>query len=365
MLYGCIAGINYRLADECRKGSSMKCINCGREVDSGASFCSHCGEPVGGVVSLDGDNYSHYGDVCKEEKIGVGWAILSFLIPLAGLIIFLVKRDKKPRTAKVSGICALVSFTINILISLGLCVWILLGSRGESLIVDDSNESYSTVEDMTVLTPDEDYEEYNEKDSIEKDEAVQDMLDNILENSGTLEEDSNTEVTTSNDWKSYQVVVNGNNLSLPCSYSDLVSATGFSLKSSDEKSYCPAGYYALLNLYKNEKLALYIEVLNSTDSDKLYTDCAVTRVSQSNYQVKNGADVIVFPGSLKVGDSITLEEIKGMFGEPTDINEYVDGDYSSYTYTYSEDAYTSTNSYKVKIINGVIDELQLDHRHYE
>lgn len=50
-----------------------------------------------------------------EEKASVGLAILSFLIPLAGLIIFLVNRDKRPKTAKTSGICALVSFLISFL----------------------------------------------------------------------------------------------------------------------------------------------------------------------------------------------------------------------------------------------------------
>lgn len=52
-----------------------------------------------------------------EEKASVGLAILSYIIPLAGLIIFLVNKDKRPKTAKVSGICALVSFIINIVLS--------------------------------------------------------------------------------------------------------------------------------------------------------------------------------------------------------------------------------------------------------
>ncbi len=51
-----------------------------------------------------------------EEKASVGLAILSFFIPLAGLIIFLTKKNDRPKTAKVSGICALVSFILNIVI---------------------------------------------------------------------------------------------------------------------------------------------------------------------------------------------------------------------------------------------------------
>ena len=52
----------------------------------------------------------------QEQKASVGFAILSFLIPLAGLIIFLTQKDKRPKTAKTSGICALVSFILNIII---------------------------------------------------------------------------------------------------------------------------------------------------------------------------------------------------------------------------------------------------------
>ncbi len=53
----------------------------------------------------------------QEEKASVGLAILSFIIPLVGLILFIVKKDKKPKTAKACGICALVSFIINIVLT--------------------------------------------------------------------------------------------------------------------------------------------------------------------------------------------------------------------------------------------------------
>lgn len=53
-----------------------------------------------------------------EQKASVGFAILSFFIPLAGLIIFLTKKNDRPKTAKVSGICALVSFILNIVIGI-------------------------------------------------------------------------------------------------------------------------------------------------------------------------------------------------------------------------------------------------------
>lgn len=70
-----------------------------------------------------------------EEKASVGLAILSFIIPVAGLIIFLVKKKARPKTAKVSGICALVSF----ILSLGF--YIISAVAGGTLFADAVDES--------------------------------------------------------------------------------------------------------------------------------------------------------------------------------------------------------------------------------
>lgn len=51
-----------------------------------------------------------------QEKAN-GWLVaLSILVPLAGLIIFITQRDKHPKTAKVSGICALISFIVSTIV---------------------------------------------------------------------------------------------------------------------------------------------------------------------------------------------------------------------------------------------------------
>ncbi len=54
----------------------------------------------------------------NDEGSAVGWGILSFLIPLVGLILFLVWKNEKPHTAKVCGICALVAFCANIVLTI-------------------------------------------------------------------------------------------------------------------------------------------------------------------------------------------------------------------------------------------------------
>lgn len=83
----------------------MFCKNCGSEIDDNAYVCPNCGAKVKedeAEIKSSNDNGSK-----------VGWGILSFLIPLVGLILFCVWRTERPKTAKVCGIAALVGFILN------------------------------------------------------------------------------------------------------------------------------------------------------------------------------------------------------------------------------------------------------------
>lgn len=78
------------------------CKNCGQQIDDRAAVCPHCG-------------------VAQENKPqvvdngGFGWGVLGCCIPIVGLVLFLVWKDTKPKTAKAAGIGALVSVGIGIL----------------------------------------------------------------------------------------------------------------------------------------------------------------------------------------------------------------------------------------------------------
>jgi hypothetical protein len=50
-----------------------------------------------------------------DDKGSVGFGILSFFIPLVGLILFLVWHKEKPRKAKSAGIGALIGMVANII----------------------------------------------------------------------------------------------------------------------------------------------------------------------------------------------------------------------------------------------------------
>ena len=50
-----------------------------------------------------------------EDKGGFLWGLLGCCIPLVGLILFLVWKDNKPKTAKAAGIGAIVGVVVSVL----------------------------------------------------------------------------------------------------------------------------------------------------------------------------------------------------------------------------------------------------------
>ena len=49
-----------------------------------------------------------------DDKGGILWGLLGCCIPVVGLILFLVWKDSKPKTAKAAGIGALVCVVIYV-----------------------------------------------------------------------------------------------------------------------------------------------------------------------------------------------------------------------------------------------------------
>ena len=97
----------------------MICQKCSNEVKDGSRFCPYCGsEIINTYNNLSNNNMSNNinGAYNGDKKVNIWLAVLSWFIPIAGLIVFLVKKDDEPKTAKVSGICALISFVLSIIV---------------------------------------------------------------------------------------------------------------------------------------------------------------------------------------------------------------------------------------------------------
>ena len=95
----------------------MYCPYCGTETDENIKTCPGCGNRVFSIHELKGD----------VPNIGIN--ILSFcLLPMLGIVMYFVWKNKKPRAAKSALIWALASIGLTIIFYL---VVILVGIYSE------------------------------------------------------------------------------------------------------------------------------------------------------------------------------------------------------------------------------------------
>ena len=79
------------------------CKNCGAQIADQTAVCTSCGTAQTTAPAV-------------VDKGGFGWGALGCCIPIVGLILFLVWKDTKPKTAKAAGIGALVSVIAGVVI---------------------------------------------------------------------------------------------------------------------------------------------------------------------------------------------------------------------------------------------------------
>lgn len=85
----------------------MKCSHCNADIASGAQFCPVCGKQV--------DN-----TFFNNEGLSWGMKILSFIIPIVGVIYYFMKKSETPKKAKDALLFGLAGFALNIIWMLGL-----------------------------------------------------------------------------------------------------------------------------------------------------------------------------------------------------------------------------------------------------
>lgn len=95
----------------------MYCNNCGKDVNENAVVCLHCG------ASVNNQNINN-------DSGGFLWGLLGCCIPLVGLVLYLVWRDQKPKTARAAGIGALVS----VLFGGFIYIMIILAGMGSAMV---------------------------------------------------------------------------------------------------------------------------------------------------------------------------------------------------------------------------------------
>ncbi len=100
----------------------MYCRNCGHEVKDGDTFCTNCGALVDSSNNANNTNSTNntnenkvnYNSNVYVDHGNPSIAALSFFVPVMGLILFLIWKKLKPKTAKQAGKLALIGAVIKL-----------------------------------------------------------------------------------------------------------------------------------------------------------------------------------------------------------------------------------------------------------
>ena len=102
------------------------CPSCGspniEQIDEDEYQCPYCGKTFNNHNTVAPQQtqqaYMYNGNVTDDDVPTTGLNVLSFLIPLAGLVLYLVNRSEKPNCAKSYLKWAAISFAIGIVIQI-------------------------------------------------------------------------------------------------------------------------------------------------------------------------------------------------------------------------------------------------------
>lgn len=109
----------------------MFCPKCGAEIDDKAVMCVNCGSTVTPMAPV--------GIQPMEDNPSTLLKIVCFLVPIVGLILYLVMKDTRPVSAKAYGKWALISVIVSVVLG------IIGGCAGLFAIGDLSSDYYYLV----------------------------------------------------------------------------------------------------------------------------------------------------------------------------------------------------------------------------
>ncbi|HBY65613.1 MAG TPA: hypothetical protein DEG42_04420 [Acholeplasmataceae bacterium] len=90
-----------------REGSFMPyCPNCGTQVRETQNICQDCGNNL---------NFTKQKIKIEEENSTFGYAVLGFVMPLVGLVLYLIWLEEKPKASRSAGVGALVRVIFSII----------------------------------------------------------------------------------------------------------------------------------------------------------------------------------------------------------------------------------------------------------
>lgn len=349
----------------------MYCKHCGSNIPDGTVFCTECGtnqttgNPAPNTAGSMPQNHAYNPTPyqtqpvnAKPDKSNVGLNILSWFIPIFGIIYYFVKKNERPKEAKGTLKTGLISFGVNLVICIIAVVLIFAGTFAAiggvaDQLGDISNDVGGYVDE---------YEDYDFEDWSDSYDTYEDgYFDEEDETTETTTQSGSSNVNASSDWTDYTVYLNGTAVKLPISWEEFTKKTGVTFNDSqDAEQTLKSNYYTVVTVKDTNGRNFCVELLNDTKDVKTLGECTVISISDFKRYSGNGQADLVFAGNLRVCDKITEAELKQLFGEPDDT--WYSDDAGSYSYTYYEnyDKYWGSREFKITVYDGVINDLDLE-----
>ena len=91
------------------------CTKCGNAMQDLENYCGRCGYPsnVNTNINYTYNNQNYENSNCKVDKPSILLIILSFLIPIAGFILYFYEKKEHPKSAKGYLICGIVGWVLG------------------------------------------------------------------------------------------------------------------------------------------------------------------------------------------------------------------------------------------------------------
>ena len=172
----------------------MFCFKCGNQIDDASTVCPFCGAQQNQNLNKNqyqnaGQNQNEAYDTpqynyqppavpLKEDKPSFGFALLGFLIPLVGLILYVAYHDNEPKKAKSAGKGALISVIIRVFLIIVFLVLYLFGiSSLFDSIHDIASSSASSYSDSVESALTEKFDDFFESNSDNTEEILENYVD--------------------------------------------------------------------------------------------------------------------------------------------------------------------------------------------
>lgn len=86
------------------------CRKCGKEIDDEAVVCIHCGCATDKATPPAKQHGPDYDPDSKADFVEI---LLSVLIPIAGIIMYFVKKDTRPKAAKTCLLVGIITWALG------------------------------------------------------------------------------------------------------------------------------------------------------------------------------------------------------------------------------------------------------------